>query len=159
MRKIFQRRICTELQQPMKFISPSKPLVKPLAKKPWKMLSTFSVDSLQIARLDQKMPKHNPIHWLWSNVIHKKTKAKPQSQPWYWGNLSFLVLPSRGWYSKVSENWKEIFHHRHTQQTWRSILRQISRPLKIYIIQANGHLLKNLPNRWQYQSPGMRNSE
>uniref|UniRef100_A0A2N9FGZ6 Uncharacterized protein n=1 Tax=Fagus sylvatica TaxID=28930 RepID=A0A2N9FGZ6_FAGSY len=48
---------------------------------------------------------------------------------------------------EVPENWKEISHHRHTQQTWRSILRQISRSLKIYIIQANGHLLQNLPNR------------
>uniref|UniRef100_A0A2N9ILD8 Uncharacterized protein n=1 Tax=Fagus sylvatica TaxID=28930 RepID=A0A2N9ILD8_FAGSY len=52
-----------------------------------------------------------------------------------------------GGIQKVPENWKEISHHRHTQQTWRSILRQISRSLKIYIIQANGHLLQNLPNR------------
>ena len=148
MRKIFQRRICAELQQPMKFISPSKPPVKPLAKKPWKMLSTFSLDSLQTACLDQKMPKHNPIHWLWSNVVHKKTKAKPQSQPWYWGNFSFLVLPNRGWYPKVLENGKRISHHRHTQQTWSLILRQIPRPLKIYIIQVNGHLLQNLPDQW-----------
>ena len=155
----FQRRICAELQQPMKFISPSEPPVKPLDQKPWKMLSTFSLDSLQTACLHQKMPKHDPIHWLWSNVVHKKMKAKPQSQPWYWGNFSFLVLPNRGWYSKIPENRKEISHHRYTQQAWRSILRQIPRPLKIYIIQANGHLLQNLPNRWQYRSPGIRNSE
>ena len=159
MRKIFQRRIYAELQQPMEFISPSKPPVKLLAKKPWKMLSTFSLNSLQIASLDQKMPKHNPIHWLWSNVFHKKTKAKPQSQPWYWGNFFFLVLPNRGWYSKVLENWKEISYHRHTQQTWRLILRQTSRSLKIYIIQVNGRLLQNLPNRWRYRSPRIRDSE
>ena len=77
MRKIFQGRICAELQQPMKFISPSKPPVKPLAKKPWQMLSTFSLDSLQTARLDQKMPKHNPIRWLWSNVVHRKRRPGP----------------------------------------------------------------------------------
>jgi hypothetical protein len=77
MRKIFQRRICTELQQPMKFISPSKLPVKPLAKKPRKMLSTFPLDSLQTACLDQKMPKHNPIHWLWSNVVHRKRRPSP----------------------------------------------------------------------------------
>jgi hypothetical protein len=73
----FQRRICAELQQPMKFISPSKLPVKPLAKKPWKMLRNFSLDSLQTACLDQKIPKHNPIHWLWSNVVHRKQRPSP----------------------------------------------------------------------------------
>uniref|UniRef100_A0A2N9GK78 Uncharacterized protein n=2 Tax=Fagus sylvatica TaxID=28930 RepID=A0A2N9GK78_FAGSY len=61
--------------------------------------------------------------------------------------LRFNHDPTNFPISMFSENWKEISHHRHTQQTWRSILRQISRSLKIYIIQANGHLLQNLPNR------------
>ena len=41
------------------------------------MLSAFSLDSFQTACLDQKMPKHNPIHWLWSNVVHRKWRPGP----------------------------------------------------------------------------------
>ncbi len=73
----FFRGICSELQQPMKFISPSEPPVGPLAQKSWKVLSTFSPDSFQTTCLDQKMPKHNPIRWLWLNIVYRKQRPSP----------------------------------------------------------------------------------
>ena len=130
MRKIFQRRICAELQQPMKSISPSKPPVKPLAQKPWKMLSAFSLDSLQTNMPWPKKCPNTITYTGFGRMLPIKNKGQAPVSALILGQFFFLVLPNRGWYINVSEGGKGISHQWCTQQTWNPMLRQIFGPPK-----------------------------